>query len=296
MTPRQILQAAARGDIAALTLALNADPGALNRNSPHPYWGGEAAPIHLAAEWGQTDTVKFLLGFGATPNPDSSIYDHWTPLQIAIHRDRAPVIELLLAAGAERTVWAAAALGDLAAVEQRLALIHEPSGPNGATALHFANTVPVAELLLANGARLDAKDKYGRTPAEMVSSYGARYREAALFLTGKAGEMDYVRAVTIGEIDIVRDLYDPAKQVIHLAALHGHAAIVEFLLEKGAGPDAGYALHMAARNGHIDAARVLIAHGADLDLKDGMHQSTPLGWAEFHGQTHMVAFLRNPVH
>jgi len=67
-----------------------------------------------------------------TPNPDSAGCDNWTPLQIAIHRDRALVVELLLAGGANVTIWAAAALGRLDIVEtfgeQVIAL-----GPNDAT-------------------------------------------------------------------------------------------------------------------------------------------------------------------
>ena len=79
-----------------------------------------------------------------TPNPDSAGCDNWTPLQIAIHRDRALVVELLLAGGANVTIWAAAALGRLDIVEtfgeQVIAL-----GPNDATQGRKLN-VPGREL------------------------------------------------------------------------------------------------------------------------------------------------------
>lgn len=101
------------------------------------------------------------------------------------------------------------------------------------------------------------------------------------------------RAVALGEIEMVRSIYDPAVSVLPSAALHGHTAIVAFLLARGADPNAGFPLHHAARNGHLDAARLLIDGGADPSLLDEWHQSTPLGWAELQGQTQMCSFLRN---
>lgn len=296
MALRQLLLSAAQGDTGAVAAELDADPSLLNAQGPHPYWSGEATALHVASEWGRAAIVELLLTRGADPNPDSEDYDGWTPLQTAIHRDHGPaehdrVVELLIDGGAGITIWAAAALGEIDLVGALSPLV-DWLGPNAATPLHFASTVPVAQCLLASGARLGALDKYGRTPAAAVASYGTRHRDCALYLTELAGDMDLARAVSLGEIETVERLYDPAVSVLP-AALHGHTAIVEFLLARGADPNAGFPLHQAARNGHIEAARLLIDGGADPSLLDEWYQSTPLDWAEFQGQASMCSFLRN---
>ena len=133
----EFLLLAAKGHATAIAVALDADPSLLNRQG---YWDGEVTALHLAAKWGRADIVEHLLARGANPNPDSGGYDNWTPLQIGIHRDRARAVEILLAFGAELTIWAAAALGRPAVVEQ-LAGQANSLGPNAATPLHFASTV-----------------------------------------------------------------------------------------------------------------------------------------------------------
>lgn len=290
MPTRRLLLAATHGDISLLAGALDADPALLDVPGPHPFWGGELNLLQMAAEAGQLRTVQFLLARGANPNPDSSRYDHWTPLQIAIHRDHATVAECLIAHGAEVTIWAAAALGRLDAVAVRLSQLHD-LGPNNATALHFAATVPVAELLLAHGASLHAVDKYGRTPAAAVANYGARYREAGLYLTAQAGDMDLVRAVALGDLDAVVRLYHPSAAVLPSAAAQGHADVVAFLLQQGADPNAGFPLHNAARFGRVEAARLLLTHGADPALRDDQHHATPIDWAVFHRQPAVAQLL-----
>ncbi|MFN0100669.1 MAG: ankyrin repeat domain-containing protein [Bryobacteraceae bacterium] len=169
------------------------------------------------------------------------------------------------------------AWGRVDIVELLAAQVHD-RGPNGATPLHFASTVAVAERLLAHGTRLDTFDKHGRPPAQSV-----------------AGDIDLARAVALDELAEVRRLFDPGATVLPDAALHGHIAIVEFLLANGADPNAGFPLHRAARNSHVDAARLLLEHGADPRLLDEWHQSTPLGWAEFQGREEIAEFLRTQL-
>ena len=59
-----------------------------------------------------------------------------------------------------------------------------------------------------------------------------------------------------------------------------------FLLERGASPSGAAhlgltGLHLAVIANRVDAARWLLARGADLGARDEMHNSTPLGWAEY---------------
>ena len=86
----------------------------------------------------------------------------------------------------------------------------------------------------------------------------------------------------------VRD--DPADVLaegLAFAAHLGRAAACELLLDHGAdarrGPLYGLTpLHLAASMGHLDVAELLVRRGAPLDARDGLHEATPLGWAQHH--------------
>lgn len=280
------------------------EPSLLESVGPHPYWGGEATAMHVAAEWGRADVVRALLRAGASVEPDSSRYDGWTPLHIALHKDHGPAahdegVRLLLEAGAEVDLCAAAAMGDAARVRALLeaGASVTKTGPNGATPLHFASTEEVARILVEKVASVSAVDKYGRTPAAAVASYGNRRKAAAMYLSRLSGDMDAKRAAALGELEILKSFDDRSSELLAVAAFHGQTEVVEWLLAEGVDPngpvESGVSpLHQAARNGHIETARVLLRHGADPESLDSLHDSTPLGWAEFQGQERMAAFLR----
>lgn len=86
----------------------------------------------------------------------------------------------------------------------------------------------------------------------------------------------------------VRD--DPADVLaegLAFAAHLGRAAACELLLDHGAdarrGPLYGLTpLHLAASMGYLEVAELLVRRGAPLDARDGLHEATPLGWAQHH--------------
>ena len=125
----------------------------------------------------------------------------------------------------------------------------------GKTALHYAATsgnVEVLELLLSKGAEVDAKDtRYRRTPLHKAA-YSADVKTVAALLNKGA--------------DITaKDTY--GCQPIHLATQAGNVEVLSLLLEKGADVAAteshgGTPLHVAAASAKLEAARVLLEHGA----------------------------------
>lgn len=82
---------------------------------------------------------------------------------------------------------------------------------------------------------------------------------------------------------------------LHFAAHHGHRAVAELLLGRGADPDArdargGSPLHCAASYGHQDIVELLLARGAVVNAKDDDGE-TALGLAAASGHTDIVQIL-----
>ena len=84
------------------------------------------------------------------------------------------------------------------------------------------------------------------------------------------------------------------------ACMHGHIDAAKLLLEKGAEinaiPDgfdyAGTALHYAALNGHRAMVEFLLNHGSDRHVKDTKVGSMAAGWAEYGGHPDLRDLLR----
>ena len=90
---------------------------------------------------------------------------------------------------------------------------------------------------------------------------------------------------------------------LHVATRHGHANIVELLLQRGAGVDAATAmgrtaLHFAAEEGRLEVARLLLDRGADLHAvtapepdDDALASCAPLHLAVVFNCTEVVKLL-----
>jgi ankyrin repeat protein len=93
--------------------------------------------------------------------------------------------------------------------------------------------------------------------------------------------------------------------LINAAALHGHSATVEVLLEAGADPDAQVVSHEYYRplhraiehrgvprnDGHLRVAEMLLDAGASLEKRSTWMQLTPLAVAGMAGDPEMIALL-----
>lgn len=83
------------------------------------------------------------------------------------------------------------------------------------------------------------------------------------------------------------------------ACMHNHIEAARLLLQKGAQINAiaagfdfsGTGLHYAAVNGHRAMAEFLIEEGADANIKDTKVGGTPAGWAEHGGHQELKNYL-----
>ena len=175
-------------DVIQLLLQHGANPNA-QLNSPtlfraHTPGDGNLAagstPLMRAAKNGDAPAMRLLLDHGADPS-------------IA---QRSGVTALMLAAGLGRGLGVFAK--DFATEPEMLAAVKvlldrhvdvNAANDKGQTALHFAAMAsdPIVKVLAENGARLDAKDKQGRTPLDMASGAGG---------PGRAGGPPVVRQST----------------------------------------------------------------------------------------------------
>ncbi len=166
--------------------------------------------------------------------------------------------------------------------------------------------VPLVDLLLDFGAAIEGcgSPKWG---SPLITALVFGYPEAAEALARRGARVDTLAAAAgMGRLADAAALLPAADAksrhlALALAAQFGHAEIVRLLLDAGEdpnryNPDGTHShttpLHQAVWGGHEAVVRVLVERGVRLDIKDTIHQSTPLGWAIYGGQTQIEKYLR----
>jgi ankyrin repeat protein len=121
----------------------------------------------------------------------------------------ANAAKLLIEHGATLTVHAAAGLGRRDKLAEMLAAdpsLIDAKGCDDCTPLHFARDVATAELLLAHGARIDARDSdHNSTPAQWSISEAP---EVSRFLLDRGAAPDLFLAVALGDRALAEKLID----------------------------------------------------------------------------------------
>lgn len=294
-------------DVPAVRAALEAEPETLRESGPHPRFGGSPAPIQIAAERGDLDTVTILLDQGAHPDDGTDSYG-WSALQLAAHWGHDDVAHVLIDRGADVDIFSAALLGD---TDQVTRLLDEDTarastpGLNDAPPLHVAATVDVARILVERGAPLDTVDSYGRTPIGSVIGKGEQGQAIADFLFDAGSPADPCLLAALGKTDALAERIQSDPEAVsfvgsialnavsgtplHAAAQHSHLDAVSLLLEHGADPNARAGagqtpLHLCSDPA---IARRLVEAGADAEAVDDEHKTPPLTWArvgiDIHG-------------
>ncbi|RVE55310.1 hypothetical protein evm_000208 [Chilo suppressalis] len=234
--------------------------------------------------------------------------DGLTPLHLAVVHGNVPLVQALLAAGADvnaqddeqhTVVHWATVCGEVGALRAVLAGGADAATPDqhGGYPLHYAAQMcgaPAAtdhqsrgaalEVLRAlvreGGARVDVRDADGRTPLLWAASAGSAAAVLALHQAGARVD------------DADRD----GLTALHCASARGHTEALETLVGLcGARVDVADShgctpLHYAAALGHADATAALLQHGADAHRQDKRGRS-PAHTAAAKGQIETVRIL-----
>jgi ankyrin repeat protein len=247
--------------------------------------GDGTTALHWAAYHDDLDSVDLLIRAGAHVNAANDLGA--TPLWNASLNARASVVARLLQGGAnpnlallagETPLMAASRSGQADSVEQ---LLLEGANANarasrGQTALMWAAAQrhpAVVKLLVAHGADLHARSDVWRqmvaVPPHGLPQYNRMIPQGgdtALLFAARVGDLESARLLVAAGAN-VNDADAWGVSATAMAAHAGFDALVEFLLERGADPnaaDAGFAaIHAAIMRRSARMVRALLARGAD---------------------------------
>lgn len=211
-----------------------------------------ATPLWLASLNGSASMVGRLLEAGA--NPNAALLAGETPLMVASRSGSADVAEQLLAKGANANARAA----------------------RGQTALMWAvaqKHAGVVKVLLGRGAdvhaRSDTWSQVMAVPPHGLLEYNREIPhggDTALLFAARVGDLASAKLL-VGAGANVNDAEAWGVSATVLAAHAGYTELVEFLLDRGADPNAAKAgfsaLHAAIMHRDERMVAALLAHGAD---------------------------------
>jgi ankyrin repeat protein len=223
----EIHEAVRRGDIPAVQRLLAADRSLLATKDT-----GGSPPLNIAAQAGNLEMTKLLLGLGADVMLGDN--ENSNALHVAAIGANTEVIDLLLSRGIDVN----------------------SADVNGMTAVLFAGSWgkwDAVRHLASKGAKLDARMNAGST---LVHSAARR------------GNLDFLKELAAAGLPVNCGPDQWGTTPLIGAAQRGHTQVVTFLLDNGAdpnetSPDGETPLTQAAGMGNRDVIRILLDKGAD---------------------------------
>lgn len=290
-----LVEAVKKGDAQAIRSLLK-DP----KNVNAPAVDGSTA-LQWAVHRDELATTDLLLRAGA----DAKAANRYgvTALSLAAVNGNAAIIERLLDAGAdpntalsggETVLMTAARTGKVDALQRlirRGANVNAREVSTGQTALMWAaarNNAESLKALLEAGADINVQTEKAAQGGGSTFAAASSTGFSALMFAARAGNIDAVRVLLEAGADVNQTLSD-GQNVLVVATANAHWQLADFLLDKGADPNADKAgwsaLHQAARTrrpnigfgtpgpiptGTLDSINVIkkmIAKGAVVNLR-----------------------------
>ncbi|XP_015120588.1 poly [ADP-ribose] polymerase tankyrase [Diachasma alloeum] len=272
----QLLEASKSGDLTAVERILQANPHAVNCRDLD---GRHSTPLHFAAGYNRVPVVEYLLANGADVHAKDK--GGLVPLHNACSYGHYEVTELLVKHGALVNV------ADL----WRFTPLHEAAAKG---------KCEIVRLLLRHGADASKKNRDGAIPLDLVREGDQDVADllrgnSALLDAAKKGNLARAQRLVTQDNINCRDAQGRNSTPLHLAAGYNNLEVAEFLLERGADVNAQdkgglIPLHNASSYGHLDIAALLIKYNTVVNATDKWG-FTPLHEAAQKGRTQLCALL-----
>ena len=199
-TPVDLFIDAVRGGDTAAMRDLFARHPALKAEINAPLFDFGQTAVQIGRE--NLEMLDLILSLGGDINARSEWEHGGFGILDTVAPDKA---DSLIARGARIDVWAAAHLGredDLKTLIAADPSLVNAKGGDGKRPLHFARTVEIAELLLDNGADIDAVDDDHDSTA--VQHLVGDRPDVCRFLVERGAKSDLLLAVALGDVELVR--------------------------------------------------------------------------------------------
>ena len=242
-----LADAAMRNDLVAVRSLLG-DGADVNA----PQGDGNTA-LHWAAYHSNVELAEVLVGAGADLTAQTRIGE-MTPMFLAARTGNAPIVRLLLEAGAKPSVTTS----------------------TGTTALMLAagsGRIEAVGALIEAGADVNRKDLVNGQTAVMFAAALNRAEAIAMLAAGGADLNVVTKLSEISTGDSQRRV-NSRRQSRPTVTMGGNAA-----------------LHYAARDGQMDAVRALVEAGAAIDVLTGNDKTPPITQALVTGNLDMAQYL-----
>ncbi len=251
--PESLIQSAITGD--SITVALLLATGM----NPDPRDATLLTPLMYASQNGYPSIVGLLMKHGA--NSSATSKDGWYPLLLACHLQHLDVISLLLSKGVN--------------VDQRRSI-------GGETCLHRAaerGILPMIDLLIENGADVDAMNLSGTTPLMIAASSNQIQVVSRLLEKGAHVDASNNKGFT----------------AIMATARNNATQSFLKLIEQGGNPNLKNdneetALSIAVRNGKVAISKLMVTKIIDIDPTD-KKGITPLMYAAMYNYDEIIPLL-----
>lgn len=155
----------------------------------------------------------------------------------------------------------------------------------------------IVALLLDNGARVEAQDKYdGLTALSFAVQASPEWMHG--YPKQQTLQRDYIQ-VTKALLDRGANVFssdNSGRTPLYYAIWNKQYDLVKVLLDSGVHPDCiisrdGCCLHVAAMSGSTEIVNLLLSRGASVDAKYNRFQRTPLSYAAAHGMYEVAKML-----
>lgn len=204
-------------------------------------------------------------------------------------KNAAAIAQMLLEAGADVDATADVYRGKCTS----LGLVATSEPPHAAGV-----QIPVIDVLLRHGARMDAPDMAGNAHSLLHACLANGQPGAAEYLMSRGAPVDLISAAGLGRLDVLERFFEGTglageatpEQLADgfaLACVYGRTETATFLLDRGFDVDTitrghgegSTGLHIAAFHACVDLVSLLIARGANVNLIDKTWKTPPLWWA-----------------